>query len=208
MLVITRYTADVDVVHEIEPERIARIRRETFDKMIDAGCFTAGERIQLLEGVLVQMSPQKGSHARTIVHVSKLLHRAIGDRADVASQLPFDASDYSKPEPDLALWTPASPRDPIPTCPLLVIEVSDTTLRLDRRVKAPIYGAAGVPEYWIINLAQVCVERHTQPHPAGYRLVETLAPGATLHLVSFPDVELPVADLLAAVLTDPAAPPA
>ncbi len=191
------YPADVHVAHLIEAEHLHRIRRTTFERMIDAGMFPADQRIELLDGVMVAMSPQSDAHATTVVRLNKLLVQRLGDRADVAPQLPYRASSYSRPEPDVALWPPTRARIPGPGQLLLAIEVADSTLRKDREIKAPIYAAARVPEYWIINLADDLLERHTAPGPRGYRRRAALTRDDRVRLVAFPDVELAVADILA-----------
>jgi Uma2 family endonuclease len=176
----------------IEPEQIHRIRRDEFMRMIEAGAFPDDRRIQLLDGVLVTMSPQHDPHAEAIIRLNHLFMRALGDRAFVAVQLPFNASDYSRPEPDVALW-----RGPkVPEQVSLAVEVSDSTLRLDRLVKLRIYAQAGVPESWIVNLTDDLVERHTDPGPEVYQQVEMLRRGATIRLVEHPDVEVAVDAIL------------
>jgi Uma2 family endonuclease len=187
----------MDVARLIDPERVVRLRRDVFVRMIDAGIFDPDDRVQLIDGVLVQMSPQNDPHARAIVRISNLLARRLGTRADVACQVPFNASEYSRPEPDVALW-PLSPRgdEPVPSQPMLVIEIADSSVRDDRLIMAPIYAAAGVPEYWIVNLRAGLVEVHTDPTEDGYQHLETRPRGAAITLISFPDVEVLVDELV------------
>jgi Uma2 family endonuclease len=191
--ITVRYAEDMELT-DIDPDRIFRIPRETFEQMIEAGLFHEDDRIQLLEGVLVQMSPQHDPHAVAIVRICTLLNLVVGRRAQVAPQVPLKATAYSRPEPDLALWPAGSTS--IPDRALLVVEVADSTLRLDRRVKAPIYAAAAVPEYWIVNLQDERLERYTEPMAGGYGHVETFERGAGFRLVALPDVEIAVADVL------------
>jgi Uma2 family endonuclease len=184
----------MEVARLIDPERVLRLRRDLFMRMIEAGIFRQDDRVQLIDGVLVQMSPQDDPHARAIVRISNLLARRLGERADVACQVPFNASDFSRPEPDIALWPPGE--GPVPSQPLLVIEIADSSVRDDRLVMAPIYAAAGIPEYWIVNLRAGLVEVHTVPTNDGYQRLETRAAGSLITLVAFLDVELAVDDLL------------
>jgi len=114
----------MEVARLIEPERLVKLRRVQFEEMIERGLFDAKARIQLLEGVLVQTSPQGDAHARTIVTLNNVLARRVGDRADIAPQVPFRAGDHSRPEPDLAVWPLAEDDAPPPERPLLVIEVA------------------------------------------------------------------------------------
>ena len=186
----------MEVARLIAPERVVTLRRVQFEEMIERGLFHEDDRIQLLEGVLVQMSPQGDAHAREIVKLTNVLARRIGDRADIAPQVPFRAGDYSRPEPDLAVWPLAEDGAPPPARPLLVVEVAVSSLRDDRVVMAPIYAAASVPEYWIVNLVDAVIERHTEPQGERYTRIEPLRPGQTVHLIALPDVEIAVADLL------------
>jgi Uma2 family endonuclease len=188
--------AGMEVARLIEPERVVKLRRAVFEEMIERGLLPEDDRIQLLEGVLVQRSPQGDAHAREIVKLTNVLGRRIGDRADIAPQVPFRAGDYSRPEPDLALWPLAEDGAPPPERPLLVIEVAVSSLRDDRLVMAPIYATAGVPEYWIVNLVDSVIERHTEPQGERYTRIEPLRPGQVVRLVALPDVDLAVADLL------------
>jgi len=189
-----RVGVDMEVARLIDPARMVRLRREVFVRMIEAGMFHEDDHVQLIEGVLVQMSPQNDPHARAIVRISNLLARRLGERADVACQVPFNASEFSRPEPDIALWPPGD--GPVPNRPLLVIEIADSSVRDDRLIMAPIYANAGVPEYWIVNLRAGLVEVHTAPAVDGYQRLETRGAGAVITLVSFPDAQLLVDDLL------------
>ena len=173
-----------------------KLRRSLFEELIERGLFHEDDRIQLLEGVLVQMSPQGDAHARAIVKLTNVLARRLGARADVAPQVPFRAGDYSRPEPDLAIWPLAEDGAPPPERPLLVIEVAVSSLRDDRLVMAPIYAAAGVPEYWIVNLVDGVIERHTEPQSDRYARIEPLRPGQVVRFVAMPDIEIAIADLI------------
>ncbi len=184
----------MQVARLIDPERVVRLRRDVFVRMIEAGMFHDNDRVHLIDGVLVQMSPQNDPHARAIVRISNLLARRLGERADVACQVPFNASEYSRPEPDIALWPPGD--GPVPSQPLLVIEIADSSVRDDRLIMAPIYASAGVQQYWIVSLRAGLVEVHTVPTGDGYQRLETRGPGAAITLVAFPDVEILVDELL------------
>jgi Uma2 family endonuclease len=186
----------MEVARLIDLERVVKLRRAVFEEMIERGLFHEDDRLQLLDGLLVLTRPQGDAHAREIVKLTNVLARRIGDRADIAPQVPFRAGDYSRPEPDLALWPPAEDGAPPPERPLLVIEVAVSSLRDDRLVMAPIYATAGVPEYWIVNLVDSVIERHTEPQGERYTRIEPLRPGQVVRLIALPDVDIPVADLL------------
>jgi len=180
----------------ISTEAVRPISRVEYDRLIEMGWF-ADERLELLGGVLVTMSPQKPPHAGTVAALHERLTRTLGDRAHVRCQLPLAATDDSEPEPDLAVVTRADYRTAHPTTALLVIEVADTTLDRDRR-KAALYAAAGVPDYWIVDLAAGRLHVHTAPDPAAatYASVTQHRPGETVAPAAFPDVPLALADIL------------
>jgi Uma2 family endonuclease len=186
----------MDVAHLIEPARTLKVRREWFEQLIERGLLGEKDRIQLLDGVLVQMSPQGDDHARAIVRINNLLARLLAGRADVAPQVPFRAGPYSRPQPDLAIWPLAGDGDPVPERPQLVIEVAASSVRDDRLVMAPIYAAAGVPEYWIVNLPAGVVERHTEPDGERYARIEPLAADARVRLIALPAIAVAIADVL------------
>ncbi len=133
-----------------------------YHRMIDAGIFHEDEHVELLEGELVTMAPQKTPHARVIQRLTAALVRALGEQYTVRVQLPLTLGTKSEPEPDLAVVRTVDAERPEshPTSALLVIEVASRrdSLRRDRLAKARIYARAGVAEYWIVNLSDRCVE--------------------------------------------------
>ena len=136
----------------VPPDRVRRLQRAEYDRMVGFGMFR-GEKIELLQGRLVTMSPQGKPHAFSVTRLNRLLVRALGDRAEVRVQAPFGASAESEPEPDIAVVLPGDYLDEHPRRALLLIEVAESSLQDDRRIKGPMYAAAGVPEYWIVDLA-------------------------------------------------------
>ena len=149
--------------------------RETYYRIFETGAFE-GERVELIEGEVVYLSPQNYEHASTIGRMTGLLVRAFGDTHVVRVQLPLDLGSLSQPEPDFALvLTQDNERcRPHPSHPDLVIEVSDSSLSFDRGEKASVYAKAGIPEMWIVNLGagQREILRDPGPDPSlalGYR---------------------------------------
>jgi Uma2 family endonuclease len=178
----------------VAPETIRPIARREFDRMVELGLFE-NERVELLRGALVVMSPQSWQHATTIQWLNEQFVRGIDASLVVRPQLPYAADEWSEPEPDLAIVR----RDPAlrdhPHEALLVIEVAATSLRKDRLLKTGIYAAAGVPEYWIVNLEEMVVEVHTRPSGDRYTHVEVLRDGDVLRPLSVPGIALAVADI-------------
>lgn len=182
-------------IPDIAPERIRRISRAELERMVDAGMFDSDERVELLEGVLVEMSPQHVPHAWAVEVLTRTLVLALADRARLRCQLPLAVSEYSVPEPDFAVVPSTIPPSEAPTTAHLVIEVADSSLHKDRGLKARIYAAAGVPDYWIVNVKDRVVETHREPGPAGYARITSHSGADTIGPADFPDVVIAVADL-------------
>src|SRR5688572_6382760 len=150
----------------LDPE-LRPLRREEYDRLVDLGTFE-GEHVELLYGRLVQMAPQREEHAGSLVRLTSLLVRQLGDRAQVRVQLPFVAPDESEPEPDVAVVPPGDPFGGHPDRALLTIEVSKTSQEKDRGPKGALYAAAGVPEFWLVDVAHRRVERYRRPLDGRY----------------------------------------
>ena len=178
----------------------AQITSDRYYELVERGLIEPDDRVELLEGVIVSMAPQDPIHAYTISTLQEALGRAFGERAVVRTQLPLLLSPTSMPEPDVAVVAgrPVDYLSRHPTTALLVVEVAASSLAQDRLTKAPIYAAAGVPEYWIVNLREGCVEVRRAPVAAERRYAETSRAerGERLTLVAFPDVTVPVDAIL------------
>jgi len=180
---------------DLEPRPISVAE---YHRMIDAGILSEDERVELLEGVIVTVSPQGDPHALVIERLNKVLVRQLPDRYRVRPQLPLTLGDRSEPEPDLAVsLVEASTAKQHPRTALLVIEVAGESLRKDRRVKARIYARAGSPEYWLVNLEESCVEVLTEPDAAAgeYRRRAVAADHATLRSSAVPELLVPLAEI-------------
>ena len=166
--------------------------------MASAGIFDEDERVELLEGVIVAMTPQSAPHARRIQWLTRFLVRTLGDEYAVRPQLPLTLGERNEPEPDLAVVrTDATSEDRHPQTAILVIEVAGESLRKDRRVKAAVYARAGIPEYWVVNLEARVVEAFADPETASgtYRRTRTCATADTLASQALPGVSFRVAEL-------------
>jgi len=179
---------------ELAPERIRPLSRREYDRMVDLGMFE-DEHVELLRGTVVTMSPQGEHHGGVVAWFSQRLTLALGMSRQVRPALPFAADEWSEPEPDVAVCTYDHGVHDHPTKTLLLIEVSQTSLRKDRGLKLQIYAKAGVPEYWIVDLTTLTVEVYTQPSPTGYASVQHLRDGDLLRPTQLPGVELPVAEI-------------
>ena len=177
-------------------------RRFTIDdyhKMIQADILTENDRVELLDGEIIEMSPIGSEHAGCINRINALLGALLGKKAILSIQNPLQIGEWSEPEPDIAILKPAdhyyAKRHPNPEDVLLIIEVADSSLEYDREVKMAMYAKAGIPEYWIINLQQSELEAYRAPKENGYRIKEIISPEDSFNAESL-DLVLEAADLL------------
>ncbi|HEX9295902.1 MAG TPA: Uma2 family endonuclease [Polyangiaceae bacterium] len=175
-------------------ERFRPLRRVEYDKLIELGAFQ-DEKIELLEGVLVRMSPIGPPHSSAVQKLNAILTPTLAARAAVRIQSPFAALDLSEPEPDVAVVPAGSYDQAHPDKAYLIIEVADSSLTVDRGVKQRLYAMCGVPEYWIVNLIDRVLEVHTELSGGGYASIERYHAGQAVHPIHFPDVEVRVTDV-------------
>ena len=130
-----------------------RLSRNEYDRAVEAGVFEPDSKLELVDGDLLAMTPQGSRHATGVDLVADSLRHAFRTGFHVRMQLPLAIDDYSEPEPDVAVVTGQirDYRDAHPTSSLLVVEVSDDSLRHDRTVKQRLYARCGIPEYWILD---------------------------------------------------------
>ena len=183
-----------------DPAVPARWTTEQFLHLVDEGVLGPDDKVELLEGVIVAMAPSNVAHDGALGLVSQAVFRAVGERAVVRVQLSFVAGTHSLPDPDVAV-VPGSARNYTrsrPTKALLIVEVSDTSLKQDRLTRAAIYAAVRVPECWIVNLREDCVEIRRQPDAKlrRYRNVSVARRGETIAIAALPGVDVTVGDLL------------
>lgn len=173
---------------------------EAYFELMKKGVLEEDDRVELLDGVIVAEPPMDPPHASGIVRVACALRAAIGSRAVIREQMPLVVGADSVPEPDVAvLRGRIEDYDDIhPRSALLVVEVSDASLKQDRLSKSRIYAGAAVPEYWIVNLRQECVEVFRTPDAVArlYGERTTVGPGERVALLAFPDASVAVGDLL------------
>jgi len=166
--------------------------------MGEAGILHEDDRVELIEGEVVDMTPIGGRHASCVRELNRLLGKTVGDEMRVDVQNPIRLGEHSEPQPDLAVIRAHKYAEllPGPEDVLLLIEVSDTTLAYDRNVKLPLYARAGIREVWIVDLPGETVERHTDASGDGYRSIKRARRGETLESVALPGLALAVDDVL------------
>jgi Uma2 family endonuclease len=179
-------------------DRLRRWTRVEYERIVDAGVLTSEDHVELIDGEILMMGPEKSRHTAAIDLAADALRRAFGPGYTVRIQHPLAIGPRSEPEPDLAI-VPGSPRDYAdahPSTALLVVEVADASLAHDRTVKAASYAVAGIRELWIVNVPEGCLEVHRDPEPQGYRSIERLSPGDRVTPLAAPGACILVADLV------------
>jgi Uma2 family endonuclease len=174
--------------------RIGPLTRAEYDDLVRRGAFEDA-RVELLYGRIVSMSPIGGAHVYSVRHLARILLAALGNLANVDVQGPFAAPDQSEPQPDILVTPPGDYLDEPPRRAMLIVEVADSSLARDRS-KAELYAAAGVTEYWIVNLIDAVIEVHREPGPTGYAHVTRHGRNDALMPVALPGVSVRVADVL------------
>lgn len=170
-------------------------------RMAAAGVFSEDDRLELIEGEILEMSPTGSRHAARVDRLNAALSRLVGGAAIVRVQSPVHLNDFSEPLPDISLL---KPRDdyyehshPTPDDVLLVVEVADTSVAYDRAVKVPLYARAGVPEVWLVDLVRNEVEIYSRPEGGVYRDVQRASRGQQLTSAQIPSLALGADDVLA-----------
>lgn len=173
---------------------------QEYHRMAKAGLFTEDDRVELIEGDILEMSPIGSRHAACVKRLIRLLDRRVGERAIVAAQDPIQLGHSSEPQPDVALLKPRSDfyaaHHPGPADALLLVEVSDSRMAYDREVKLPLYARYGIPEVWLVDLEAQVVEVYRMPGPEGYREVRQYRRDMSCAPHFFPDLELAVEAIL------------
>ena len=169
-------------------------------RMAEAGILRADDRVELIEGEIIQMPPIGSAHASVVDNLVALVtNQASAPDVRVRVQNPVRLDDRSEPVPDLALLRPRADRyrsaHPTPGDVLLLVEVSDTSLAYDRDIKVPLYASAGIPEVWVVNILAQLIEVHRDPADGEYRSLTVARTGDVLspHLVA--ELAVPVAEI-------------
>jgi Uma2 family endonuclease len=182
-----------------------RWTRAEYDRLIELGFLPPGERLELLDGQLAVREPQSERHASAIRRVVRALRPVLGDEWQIDAQLPIALDEMSEPEPDVSI-VPRADDDYAtahPMRPLLVIEVADSSYRIDHGYKSALYARAGIRESWLVDLVCERLEMHRDPgrvpgSPLGarYGSVTLAERSATVAPLFAPAVRLQVSDFL------------
>lgn len=182
----------------MEAVRTHRWTRREVERMAEAGVLHPEKRLELINGELVETSPQSSRHATAIRKVEEALRSTFDKGFDVRVQLPLSLSEIDQPEPDVAVvrghfddYAEAHPSEAV-----LVVEAADTSLDFDRGPKLEAYARGGVPEYWIVNLPEACVEVYREPFGETYRSKTTFEGETPLAPAAASEATLAAQDLL------------
>ena len=183
-----------------EPQLLRhRLTAEEYGRMVESGVLPPDVRVELIDGEVIDMAPMGSRHYSTVARLHRLLERAIQDRGIVVAQAPLRLSAHDEPEPDLVVLEPREDfyvgALPTGTDCLLVIEVSDTTLAYDVRIKAPLYARQGVPEYWVIDLPGQALRRFSTPVGGEWQQITTLKHPGRIALPGLSGAEIDLASL-------------
>jgi Uma2 family endonuclease len=170
-------------------------------RMAEAGILRDDDRVELVQGEIVQMPPIGSAHASVVARLIALVHGQLQPRqVHISVQSPIRLDDYSEPQPDFALVRFRgdfySSAHPGPSDVLFLVEVSDSTIAYDRRIKLPLYASARIAEVWIIDLSANAIEVYRQPSESEYRSQTVARTGEIISPLLVPELALTVADIL------------
>ena len=173
---------------------------DEFYRMAQAGILNEDDRVELIEGEVIEMSPIGSRHAACVKRLNTLLGRLVEQRMIVSVQDPIYIDEFSEPQPDIALLRPREDfyagSHPTVSDVLLVVEVADSSIEYDRKKKLPLYARAGIPEVWLANLPEDRFEIHTQPLNDEYQSVAIVRRGESIESHAIAGLSLNVDEIL------------
>lgn len=181
-----------------QPVRL-RFSVDEYYKMIELDILKDYEKAEIIDGELIKKTTIGDRHAAIVNVLNRFFVKNVSDEVLVSIQNPLRISDFDEPEPDIVLSDLTKydgKRHPRPEEVILVIEVSDTTLKYDRDIKLPLYAEAGISEVWIVNLKKDIIEIHQKPFNDIYQTVKVYKPGETVKSEVLPDLSLEVDKIL------------
>ena len=188
----------MNVQTQPQPRRL-RFSVDEYYQMIELGLLKDYEKAEIIEGELIQKMPTGDRHAFIVNTLNRFFIRNVSDEVLVSIQNPVRLSDYNEPEPDITLADLTKydgKRHPRPSETLLIVEVSDSTLKYDRDTKLALYAEAEIPEVWIVNLKNNIVEVHQKPSIGICQLAQIYKSGEIVRSAILPNLEIEVDKIL------------
>jgi Uma2 family endonuclease len=183
-----------------------RFTVDEYYRMVEVGILQPKERVELIDGEIVEMSPIGHRHGVRVIRVNTLFIKAFGDRAVVGVQTSIRLNDWTEPEPDLVVFKHRSDfyagKKPTPQDILFVMEVADTSLRYDRNVKVPLFAAAGIPEVWVEDAKNDVLYVYRDPRGGTYAVTIEAQRGDFVSPIAFPDIQFSIDHLLGEAITE------
>jgi Uma2 family endonuclease len=172
---------------------------DQYHKMADVGILTEDDRVELIKGEIIEMSPIGLKHAATVKRLNRSFQQKLGNKAIISVQDPIQLNDNSEPQPDIALLKLRADfyetQAPTPEDILLIVEVADTTFNYDRDIKIPLYAENGILEVWLIDTNHQFITIYRQPNKEGYQIIQTSKKIQNLSLLTFPDVTISTSEI-------------
>jgi len=181
-----------------QPMRL-RFTVDEYYRMIELGMLKDYEKAEIIEGELIRKMTIGDRHAAIVNFLTRFFVKNVSDDILVSVQNPVRLSDYNEPEPDVTLADLQKydgKRHPQPSEIILIVEVSDSTLKYDRDVKLALYAEAEIPEVWIVNLPNDIIEVHQKPSVGIYQLAKIFKRGETLASEVLPDLSIAADEIL------------
>lgn len=173
---------------------------EQYHQMVEAGILSEDDRVELIRGEIIEMSPIGRRHAANVKRINALFMMRLGQSVTIGVQDPIQLDNNSEPQPDISILRRRGDfylsGHPQPQDILLLIEVADTTIETDREVKILLYADANILEVWLVDIDAECVEVYRQPSPTGYQIIQKFYRGQTLSIQTLPDINITVDEIL------------
>jgi Uma2 family endonuclease len=169
-------------------------------QMFESGLFADGDRVELIRGEIIKMSPIGRRHAACVDRCNYTFAHKLGTKVIIRIQNPLALDNTSEPEPDVMVLNYKNDfyrsGHPQPTDVLLLIEVADSTIDSDRQLKIPVYAEDGITEVWLIDINSDCIEVYRYPTERGYQDIQKFYRGQNLSVLAFPDISIAVDEIL------------
>ncbi|MBS9382996.1 hypothetical protein BMF77_00768 [Dolichospermum sp. UHCC 0315A] len=182
-----------------------RLNVSQYHQMSEVGIFSENDKVELINGEIIEMSPIGRRHAACVDRINRLFSNILGMKVIVRVQNPIILNNLSEPEPDIALLQPRADfyesGHPQPQDIFLLIEVADSSLEYDRDVKIPLYASSGITEVWLVDIYEQVIIVYRYPSENGYSDIQKLSRGEKMSIQAFPEINLVVDDILGSIVS-------